>query len=238
MRRLVLMLVLLLTVPASAAPRPGFGWPLAGPPVVDRGFDPPATAYGAGHRGVDLQAVVGQPVLAAGAGRISYAGLLAGRGVVTVTHLDGLRTTYEPLAVTVRVGQVVARGAVLGQLSTGHASCRSGTHCLHWGLLRGDAYLDPLSLVVTGRVRLLPLGTVAAPPLSPSAPVEVARAEPSGGWNGPVRSAGAVAAAGALLLGISLLTRRPVRPAPLPPPGGSTQPPVDLVLERRRRRAA
>jgi len=29
--------------------------------------------------------------------------------------------------------------------------------CLHWGLLQGDVYLDPLALLGLGRVRLLPL---------------------------------------------------------------------------------
>ena len=216
MRRLVLLVLLLLAIPAAAAPRPGFGWPLAGSPVVDRGFDPPRTAYGAGHRGVDLRAVVGQPVLAAGAGRVSYAGLLAGRGVVTVTHTGGLRTTYEPVTAVVHVGQVVTRGAVLGHLGTGHASCRAGTHCLHWGLLRGDTYLDPLSLLVATRVRLLPLGgtaavplggTTAVPPRLRSTPLAVARPEPSRGWSGPARSAGA-GTTGVLLLGIGLLARR------------------------------
>jgi len=233
-RRLVLLVLLLLAIPAAAAPRPGFGWPLAGSPVVDRGFDPPRTAYGAGHRGVDLRAVVGQPVLAAGAGRVSYAGLLAGRGVVTVTHTGGLRTTYEPVTASVHVGQVVTRGAVLGHLTTGHASCRARTHCLHWGLLRGDTYLDPLSLVVSTRVRLLPLGgtlavprgrpplplgnpaavplggMTAVPPRNRPTPIAVARPAASGGWSGQARSAGA-AATGALLLGIGLLARR--RPA-------------------------
>src|SRR5438067_12619452 len=117
MRRLVLLLVLVLPLPAvllgaprgpaAAAPRAGFGWPLAGTPVVDRRFEPPASAWGAGHRGVDLRGADGQPVLAAGAGRVSYAGLLAGRGVVAVTHDGGLRTTSEPVTATVRVGQLV-----------------------------------------------------------------------------------------------------------------------------------
>jgi murein DD-endopeptidase MepM/ murein hydrolase activator NlpD len=235
MRRWVLVVVLLLAAPASAAPHPGFGWPLAGTPVVDRGFDPPQTLYGGGHRGVDLRAGVGQPVLAAGAGVVSYAGLLAGRGVVTVTHPGGLRTTYEPVTAVVRVGQVVARGSVLGHVATRHASCLAGTSCLHWGLVRGDTYLDPLTLVVTTPARLLPVGT--DPSGSGPPQVEVAPVRSSGRWSGPARPAGAAVATGALLLGIGLLARRPTRPTPSAPmgPGG---PPVDLMLERRRRRAA
>jgi hypothetical protein len=124
---------------------------------------------------------------------------------------------------------------VLGHLTSGHASCRVGRPCLHWGLLRGDSYLDPLSLVVTTRVRLLPVGTDLAG--TGPARVEVAYPQRSGGWSGPGRPAGAAVAAGALLLGIGLLVRRPPRPSP-PAPAGPGGPPVDLLLERRRRRAA
>jgi murein DD-endopeptidase MepM/ murein hydrolase activator NlpD len=150
------------TEAAQAAASPGFGWPLTGDAVVTRPFQRPATAWGAGHRGVDLAGQVGQPVVSAGPGRVTYAGLLAGRGVVTVTHDGGLRTTYEPVTAEVVVGQQVTTGTVIGFLrDEGHASCRPGTACLHWGLLRGDTYLDPLALITQGRLRLLPLdGTV------------------------------------------------------------------------------
>jgi hypothetical protein len=30
--------------------------------------------------------------------------------------------------------------------------------CLHWGLRRGEVYLDPLSLLAPPEVRLLPMG--------------------------------------------------------------------------------
>ena len=228
MRRTALLLLVLLALPASASPRPGFGWPLPGTPSVDRGFSPPASPWGAGHRGVDLLGTPGEPVLASGPGRVVYAGMLAGRGVVTVSHADGLRTTYEPVTAAVHVGAVVARGTVLGRLATGHASCRSGTSCLHWGLLRGNTYLDPLALVTDPRIRLLPLGTAPAPRATSGAPVTSLRsASPSGGPSGA-----GLAAAGGLALGVTLLASRR-RPAPQPPPR-----PVDLAAERARRRAA
>lgn len=153
---------------AAESTAPGFDWPLPGTPQVGRPFAPPASAWGAGHRGVDLLADVGSPVLAAGSGRVTYAGLLAGRGVVTVSHHSGLRTTYEPVDATVSVGDEVAQGDLLGLLTTGHASCPLDRTCLHWGLLRGSTYLDPLRLVERGRVRLLPAADLARP----AAPVE------------------------------------------------------------------
>jgi murein DD-endopeptidase MepM/ murein hydrolase activator NlpD len=98
------------------------------------------------------------PVLAAGAGVVVFAGLLAGRGVVSVDHAGGLRTTYEPVEVTVAPGDTVELGSVLGVLSgaASHPGCPV-TACLHWGLRRGAVYLDPLLLLRPLRVRLKPL---------------------------------------------------------------------------------
>jgi murein DD-endopeptidase MepM/ murein hydrolase activator NlpD len=158
--------------PASAAV--AWRWPLDGQPRVTRGFDPPDTPYGAGHRGVDLAGVPGEAVRAAGRGRIGFAGVLAGRGVVTVVHAGGLKTTYEPVRAVVRAGQPVVIGQLIGRLQSGHAGCPVSA-CLHWGLLRGSRYLDPLSLVGAGHVRLLPLGgTADVPPGSAAGPDRVA----------------------------------------------------------------
>ncbi len=131
-----------------------FGWPVRAPVVVRR-FDPPPQPWLPGHRGVDLAASAGTQVYAAGAGAVSYAGELAGRGVVSVTHPGGLRTTYEPVNPTVVVGDVVSAGSELGTVQAGHLGCPAAA-CLHWGLRRADAYLDPLALLGLGRVRLLP----------------------------------------------------------------------------------
>lgn len=134
--------------------------PLAGPVV--RGFDPPDQPWLSGHRGVDLLGAVGTEVVAAMAGRIVFAGTVAGRGVVVVSHGE-LRTTYLPVRPLVSVGTEVSAGQVIGLLRAGHA-CPGGT-CLHWGLLRGDTYLDPLSLLDGAELRLLPAdaaGQVAA----------------------------------------------------------------------------
>jgi len=140
-----------------------WSWPLAGPHEVSRPFAPPATRYGPGHRGADLPGAAGDAVRAAGAGRVSYAGLLAGRGVVVVVH-GALRTTYEPVTATVAVGALVEPGEQLGRLDAGHAGCAAQA-CLHWGLRRGEDYLDPVRLVERGPVRLLPLGPEGALPV-------------------------------------------------------------------------
>ena len=135
-----------------------FGWPVSSPHVV-RGFDPPPEPWLAGHRGVDLAAPPGTPVLSAGPGRVVFVGQVAGRGVVSVDHANGSRTTYEPVTPAVRAGDALLAGQTLGTLSAGHPGCPAEA-CLHWGLRRGDAYLDPLALLGRGRVRLLPLQSV------------------------------------------------------------------------------
>jgi len=83
--------------------------------------------------------------------------MVAGRPVVSVDHAGGMRTTYEPVDPVVGAGRPVARGTVLGTLVGGHAGCPV-TACLHWGLRRGEVYLDPLSLLEPPEVRLLPMG--------------------------------------------------------------------------------
>jgi murein DD-endopeptidase MepM/ murein hydrolase activator NlpD len=138
----------------GVAPADQAVWPLDPRPEVLTGFDPPTSAWGAGHRGVDLAASVGQPVRAARGGTISYAGRLAGRGVVVVTH-GATRTTYEPVSATVSVGERVATGARLGRVELFGSHCFPRA-CLHWGLLEGERYLDPLTLVGAGPIRLLP----------------------------------------------------------------------------------
>ncbi|MGR7023385.1 M23 family metallopeptidase [Geodermatophilus sp. URMC 62] len=158
---LVVSAAVLLPAPAVAEPAapPASVWvsPLGDPPTVTRPFAPPPSPYGPGHRGADLAGSPGTAVRAAGDGVVVFAGMVAGRPVVSVDHADGLRTTYEPVQPSVAAGQVVARGSPLGTLLAGHEGCPAQA-CLHWGLRRGETYLDPLALLRPPEVRLLPVG--------------------------------------------------------------------------------
>nr|WP_042183434.1 M23 family metallopeptidase [Kibdelosporangium sp. MJ126-NF4] len=153
-----LIITLLLAIPtAAAAPpairnRPQFGWPLPHPHQVIRPFIPPPTPYGPGHRGIDLASAPDRPVLAAGDGRVIHAGPVATRPLISLEHPGGLRTTYEPVTPSVTRDQHVRRGEVIGHLLPGHCP----TPCLHWGAHRGNTYLNPLRLLISGNVRLLP----------------------------------------------------------------------------------
>lgn len=141
------------TAPARAPSAHGV-WPLPAPHPVVHGFSPPASAWGAGHRGVDLGGLPGESVRAALGGRVSFAAVIAGRGVVVIAH-GQRRTTYEPVTASVAVGDEIAAGTNIGTLEVTHSHCFPRA-CLHWGYLEGQAYLDPLTLVGVQRVRLLP----------------------------------------------------------------------------------
>ncbi|HZB29015.1 MAG TPA: M23 family metallopeptidase [Streptosporangiaceae bacterium] len=234
--------------PGPPAP-PDWRWPLSPVPRVVRDYRPPPRPWLPGHRGVDLAAPPGRPVFAAGPGRVGYAGRLAGRGVVTVVH-GALRTSYLPVRSAVRPGQRVAAGQRLGLVEDIRGHCGRVT-CLHWGLRRGLVYLDPLTLLGRGPVRLLPVwrpssgtraytGTAVADPASrlrprPSPAVRVAA---HGGSLDHGRSmiltsataAGGGAIAGAALAYVLILSwrRMPARRR-LPPDV------IDFTRERRRR---
>jgi murein DD-endopeptidase MepM/ murein hydrolase activator NlpD len=147
---------LLATVPAAAADdalapdpvsRPAVdGWTRPVPGALARPFDPPAEEWGAGHRGVDLAARAGEPVRSPAPGVVSFAGRVADKPVVVVTHADGLRSTFEPVTAAVGRGDQVAAGDVVGSLAPAAGHC-APAGCLHWGVLRGDVYLDPLALL-------------------------------------------------------------------------------------------
>lgn len=154
----------------TSVPAVGRAWPVGLRPSVIRGWEPPASTYGRGHRGVDLTAAPGAPVRAVAPGRVSFAGRVAGRGVVSVelngTGVPPLRTTYEPVRATAKKGAEVAAGEVIGVLEPTGSHCPAS--CLHWGLRRADTYLDPLSLLPPwllgrGPSRLLPVIGVPEP---------------------------------------------------------------------------
>lgn len=140
-------------------PRTGWSWPLNPVPAVARRFEAPPQPWASGHRGVDLAASGGAVVLAAADGTVSFAGSVAGRGVLSLDHDAGVRTTYEPVTAAVATGRQVARGQPVGVLEVDPATthCAPAT-CLHWGARRGGTYLDPLTLVgLAGPPVLLPL---------------------------------------------------------------------------------
>ena len=166
----ILIVTLVVALGVIVAPRPSVGllhrveMPTASPPtrvecygpVVDAAvtdpFRPPAQRWLSGNRGLTFEPSIGQPVRAAAAGEVTFAGAVARRLHVTVLHADGLRTSYSYLDDhVVAKGQLVRRGQLLG-----HTGAE-----FHLGLRDGDVYLDPALLFATpcrgSRAVLVPL---------------------------------------------------------------------------------
>ncbi len=128
-----------------AAPVPG---------AVLRGFEPAGSTFGAGHRGVDLAARAGEAVASSASGTVTFAGVVADRGWVSVQHPDGVVTSYGPLrALTVARGMSVTAGAALGELDVGGHGDGRRDDGLHWSARVAGRYVDPLLLLGGGAPR-------------------------------------------------------------------------------------
>ena len=105
--------------------------------------------YATYHEGTDFSAYGGTPVLAPAAGKVILAEELAIRGgAVILDHGLGLHSGYYHLAaIHVQPGQFVDEGDLLGEVgSTGRST---GNH-LHWDLLVGRTWIDPLGWLEGG----------------------------------------------------------------------------------------
>lgn len=132
-------------------------WPLHPRPAIVQPFTPPEERWLSGHRGVDLHAPgPGVAILAPSTGRVRFSGRVAGKDVVVIEHAQGLRSTFEPAVSSLAVGTAVSRGQAVAAVAPSSGHCAAMT-CLHWGVLRGEVYLDPLSFIGPHGVRLLPL---------------------------------------------------------------------------------
>ena len=130
---------------------------------VVRGFDARAGPFGPGHRGIDIAAPVGATARAPAAGRIVFAGPVAGTTWVSLLVAPGVRVTLGPLLDPVTDGRVPSR-APLGRVGPGHGAgtlerAESGWgSTLHLSVRVDGVYVDPLAyLIDRPRPRLAPL---------------------------------------------------------------------------------
>jgi murein DD-endopeptidase MepM/ murein hydrolase activator NlpD len=105
--------------------------------------------YATYHEGTDYSAYGGTPVLAPAAGKVVLAEELAIRGgAVILDHGLGLHSGYYHLSVIhVQPGEIVESGTLLGEVGTTGRS--TGNH-LHWDLLVGRTWIDPLGWLEQG----------------------------------------------------------------------------------------
>jgi hypothetical protein len=123
---------------AEAAPS-GWQWPLERSRQVSRAFLAPATEFGAGHRGIDLPAAVGERLVAPTRVRVAFAGRVVDRDVVTLDAGGGWLATFDGATSTLETGSVLEAGATVAVVSpTPHCAC------VHVSLRFDGEYVNPL----------------------------------------------------------------------------------------------
>lgn len=143
------------SITSGSAPQAAvWGWPVEPPHRVVAEFHGPQTPYSAGHRGVDMIAAAGDPVLAVQDGVVAFARVVVDRPVLTLTHEGNVLSSVEPVLALVSPGDRVVRGQRIGTVAEG-GHCAG---CLHLGVRVAGRYVSPL--VFLGGVQravLLPL---------------------------------------------------------------------------------
>jgi murein DD-endopeptidase MepM/ murein hydrolase activator NlpD len=154
----MLRLLGLLVVPAllmgGATPAyPRWSWPVRGAHTIVRPFIAPATKYSAGHRGIDIAAR--GDILAPASGVVHFSGVVAGTPALSLDQGGSILSSYEPVTSSLKDGEQVTRGEVIGHLVAGHCA----KLCLHFGVRIDGHYVNPmLFLGKVVRPVLLPTG--------------------------------------------------------------------------------
>jgi murein DD-endopeptidase MepM/ murein hydrolase activator NlpD len=105
----------------------------------------PILGYVRMHKGVDLAASAGTPIVAAADGKVVGAGWHGGYGEqVEIAHAAGLETTYGHMSrIAARIGQVVRKGEVIGWV--GSTGLSTGPH-VHFEVTRNGRPVNPMSV--------------------------------------------------------------------------------------------
>jgi murein DD-endopeptidase MepM/ murein hydrolase activator NlpD len=106
----------------------------------------PFTGESQFHKGLDIAAPLGSPIIAAAAGKVVFSGWAEGYGnLVTLDHGDGILTRYAHTAANlVNAGDDVAAGQEIALVGT---SGRSTAPHLHFEMHRNGQPIDPMQIV-------------------------------------------------------------------------------------------
>ena len=122
-------------------------WPLPGHTYISCNFGDDDAYGNSGHRGTDIPAPEGTPILAAHSGTVIISGWNNSYGnQVLLDNGAGLSTRYAHMSQTaVTAGEAVTAGQVIGYVgSTGDST---GFH-LHFEVMQNSVRMNPLQLVV------------------------------------------------------------------------------------------
>jgi murein DD-endopeptidase MepM/ murein hydrolase activator NlpD len=128
------------------------GWqmPFNAPHRLLRLYLQPNSDYSAGHRGIDLEAAIGETVYAPADGQVNYVGKIVNRGVLSLNHVGNLVSELEPVCSTLKAGALVSRGQAIGQICLPDVSYKShvpGLTSIHFSLRVSGRYLSPQKFV-------------------------------------------------------------------------------------------
>jgi hypothetical protein len=151
--------------PASVASEPLI-MPISGASALEviNQYEAPLTEYGAGHRGIDLEAPIGTEVIAPVSGEISFSGQVGYRESITIMFGNSLKASLEPVCSELIEGTRVLAGEVIGNVCEPDISYQWHCEftCLHFGSRTDTGYFSPLALLgVLAPSRLVPLGDQA-----------------------------------------------------------------------------
>ena len=109
----------------------------------------PILGYARFHKGVDLGASAGTPIVAAADGRVVAAGWHGGYGrQVAIAHADGIQTSYGHMSqIAAYPGEIVRRGQVIGYV--GSTGLSTGPH-LHFEVTKNGHPVNPMSVKLGG----------------------------------------------------------------------------------------
>ena len=107
----------------------------------------PILGYSKMHRGVDFAAKRGTPIMAAGDGRVTFAGRNGSFGrFIEIKHLNNFKTRYAHLykfSKGIKKGKVVKQGDIIGFVGTSGRS--TGPH-LHYEVKHKNRTINPIKL--------------------------------------------------------------------------------------------
>jgi hypothetical protein len=150
MFKLLSLLTLLITAFSQPVRSPEI-WATPIPDFEDRHFPNfylPATKWGSGHRGIDMQLVRSEVLTSPFDGTVHFKGKVVNRDVLTLRSPSGLLASFEPLCSELTVGEEVKEGQAIGKLCEGYADYESHCeNCIHFSVRSDYGYLNPLLFV-------------------------------------------------------------------------------------------
>ncbi len=130
-----------------------FDWPCKPKCKILKDYDDNLPKYSAGNRGLDLEVAEGEKIYAPFDGVVFYRGKIDGKNILSIKHINDIRTTYVGLESSLKIGTTIAKGKVIGVTNYDNMKEKS----LQFGVISGkDEYLNPKNFLYE-KIVLLPI---------------------------------------------------------------------------------